>query len=163
VGKSARLQSRGGPAPLPATRRCGDLDRAANPVQLPVLAMGWQDGSTIAGFLSQTLSTSLFNKKAEQFFVVNPFENLWVMPALRSWRSCKSSWITLQEFRNCVNAQGSGWQLRADLYRYRTEASNFYTISALIAADRCLMPVSSRDSFSRQGALMPAQGAGKIF
>lgn len=104
---------------------------------------------TLADFFAQTLGSSLFNKKAEQFVVETPFENLWVMPAssdLAELQHKLESRYKIQKLRKLLKDLKDNYER---IYIDTAPSFNFYTISALIAADRCLIPFDC-DSFSRK-------------
>lgn len=126
-----------------------DLDPQANSSHY-LLGDGLQDVDlTIADFFAQTLSSSLFNKKAEQFVTETPFENLWVMPAapeLAELQHKLESRYKIQKLRKLLKDLDGNYER---IYIDTAPSFNFYTISALIAADRCLIPFDC-DSFSRQ-------------
>ncbi len=104
---------------------------------------------TLADFFAQTLGSSLFSKKAEQFVVETPFENLWVMPAspdLAELQHKLESRYKIQKLRKLLKDLKDNYER---IYIDTAPSFNFYTISALIAADRCLIPFDC-DSFSRK-------------
>ena len=104
---------------------------------------------TLADFFAQTLGSSLFNKKAEQFVVETPFENLWIMPAspdLAELQHKLESRYKIQKLRKLLKDLKDNYER---IYIDTAPSFNFYTISALIAADRCLIPFDC-DSFSRK-------------
>lgn len=104
---------------------------------------------TLADFFQQTLSSSLFGRKAEQFVTETPFENLWLMPAspeLADLQHKLESRYKIQKLRKLLKDLKDNYER---IYIDTAPSFNFYTISALIAADRCLIPFDC-DSFSRQ-------------
>ncbi|PAU88199.1 ParA family protein [Pseudomonas jilinensis] len=104
---------------------------------------------TLADFFAETLSASLFSKKAEQFVSETPFENLWLMPAsaeLAELQHKLESRYKIQKLRKLLKDLKGSYER---IYIDTAPAFNFYTISALIAADRCLIPFDC-DAFSRQ-------------
>ncbi len=103
---------------------------------------------TLVQFFEQTLGFKLFREGAKEFIHHTRFENLHVMPAR----------IELEELQAKLEAKYKIYKLRdalADLDRYDAvfidtpPAFNFYTLSALIAVDRCLIPFDC-DDFSRR-------------
>ena len=126
-----------------------DLDPQANSSHY-LLGDGMADiDTTIAEFFSQTLSSSLFGKKAEQFVVETPFENLWLMPGspeLADLQHKLESRYKIQKLRKLLKDLKDGYER---IYIDTAPAFNFYTMSALIAADRVLIPFDC-DAFSRQ-------------
>jgi chromosome partitioning protein len=104
---------------------------------------------TIADFFSQTLSSSLFSKKAEHFITETPFENLWLMPSspeLAELQHKLESRYKIQKLHKLLKELKGSYER---IYIDTAPSFNFYTISALIAADRCLIPFDC-DSFSRK-------------
>ena len=105
--------------------------------------------TTIADFFSQTLSSGLFSKKAETFVTETPFENLWLMPAspeLAELQHKLESRYKIQKLRKLLKDLKDNYER---IYIDTAPAFNFYIMSALIAADRVLIPFDC-DSFSRQ-------------
>lgn len=103
---------------------------------------------TLVQFFEQTLGFKLFREGAREFVHHTRFENLHVMPAR----------IELEEIQAKLEAKYKIYKLRdalVDLDRYDAifidtpPAFNFYTLSALIAAERCLIPFDC-DEFSRR-------------
>ncbi len=104
---------------------------------------------TIADFFAQTLSSGLFSKKAENFVTETPFENLWLMPAIPELAELQhklESRYKIQKLRKLLNDLKDNYER---IYIDTAPAFNFYTMSALIASDRVLIPFDC-DSFSRQ-------------
>ncbi len=104
---------------------------------------------TIADFFSQTLSSSLFSRKAEHFVAETPFENLWLMPAspeLAELQHKLESRYKIQKLRKLLKELKGSYER---IYIDTAPSFNFYTISALIAAERVLIPFDC-DSFSRK-------------
>ena len=103
----------------------------------------------LATFFEQMLSFSMFSRKAEDFIHPTPFDNLHVMPS--------SPELNFLEHK--LVAKHKIYKLKSTLSRLENEydciyidtapALNFYTHSALIAANRCLVPFDC-DDFSRQ-------------
>ncbi|MFZ2288309.1 MAG: ParA family protein [Halopseudomonas yangmingensis] len=104
---------------------------------------------SIADFFSETLSASLFSRKAESYVSETPFENLWLMsasPELAELQHKLESRYKIQKLRKLLKELKGSYER---IYIDTAPAFNFYTISALIAADRCLIPFDC-DAFSRQ-------------
>jgi chromosome partitioning protein len=102
----------------------------------------------LAGLLEQTLGFGLFRKGADGFVHKTPFERLSVLPASAE----------LTELQPKLEAKYKIYKLREALdglvgfdavYLDTPPALNFFTLSALIAADRCLIPFDC-DDFSRR-------------
>ncbi|MGD8429300.1 MAG: ParA family protein [Ectothiorhodospiraceae bacterium] len=125
-----------------------DLDPQGNTTQylLGAEADGLED--TLAEFFDQTLSFRLYPREASEFVHETPFENLHVMPASRE----------LEDLQGKLESRYKIYKLREALealegfdrvYIDTPPALNFYTRSALIASDRCLIPFDC-DDFSRR-------------
>ena len=103
---------------------------------------------TATDFFEQMLNFKLRPKAPGDFVVPSPFERLSVLPAHAS----------LEELQSKLEARHKIYKLRealADLSEFdeiwidTPPAMHFYTLSALIAADRCLIPFDC-DDFSRR-------------
>lgn len=125
-----------------------DLDPQANATRylLGDRADGVQPN--LAGLFEQTLGFGLFRKGAEGFVHRTPFDGLEVLPASPE----------LLELQPKLEAKYKIYKLREALdeldgfsavYLDTPPSLGFYTLSALIAADRCLIPFDC-DDFSRR-------------
>jgi len=104
---------------------------------------------TIADFFEQSVAFNIFNKKVDDFIHATQFPNLFVMPANPE----------LDFLERKLEAKHKIYKLRDALTKLSetfdcifidtAPALNFYTRSALIAAERCLIPFDC-DDFSRQ-------------
>lgn len=105
--------------------------------------------NTIANYLSETLSFTLMATKPGEYIHETPFENLFVIPSsseLLTLEHKLESRHKIYKLRDLLN------KLEADfdeVYIDTAPALNFYTRSALICADNCLIPFDC-DAFSRQ-------------
>ena len=105
--------------------------------------------NTVADLFEQTLSFNLFTKEPSEFVHNTPFDNLDIMPASQK----------LEELQHKLESKHKIYKLRDALktlsgrydriYIDTAPALNFYTRSALIAAEGCLIPFDC-DAFSRQ-------------
>ena len=103
----------------------------------------------LGDFFQQTLSFTFGQSTADQFVHPTPFENLWIMP----------SFSALAELESKLESRHKIYKLRQALDELEHEfdriyidtppALNFFSRSALIAADNCLIPFDC-DDFSRQ-------------
>ena len=103
----------------------------------------------VAGFFDQSLKYSLRPRPAEDFIDASPWEHLQVMPSAPS----------LDELHGKLESRHKIYKLREALLELgdaydrifidTPPALNFYTRSALIAAERCLIPFDC-DDFSRR-------------
>ncbi|UAW98725.1 ParA family protein [Halopseudomonas nanhaiensis] len=104
---------------------------------------------TLADFFSNTLAGRADKLPAEQYVAETPFENLWIMPAspeLAELQHKLESRYKIQKLRKLLKDLKSSYER---IYIDTAPSFNFYTVSALIAADRCLIPFDC-DSFARQ-------------
>ena len=109
-------------------------------------------GPTAADFFGQMLNISLFDKKPADYVRATPFDNLFLL----------ASHPELAELMGKLEARYKMFKLREALLQLAQDfdeiwidtppALNFYTRSALIAAERCLIPFDC-DTFSRQALL----------
>jgi len=102
----------------------------------------------LGGFFEQTLGFRLFRDGAKGFVHHTPFDRLHVMPATAA----------MEELQSKLEAKYKIYKLRDALRELEgydevwidtPPALNFFTLSALIAADRCLIPFDC-DDFSRR-------------
>jgi len=102
----------------------------------------------ISGLFEQTLGFRIFRDGAKSFVHHSPFENLHVIPASEG----------MVDLQPKLEAKYKIYKLRDALdeldsydavYLDTPPALNFFTLSALIAADRCLIPFDC-DDFSRR-------------
>ncbi|WP_020408237.1 ParA family protein [Hahella ganghwensis] len=104
---------------------------------------------TVADFFEQSVAFNIFNKKTDDFIHATRFPGLFVMPASPE----------LDYLERKLEAKHKIYKLRDALIKLgesfdrifidTAPALNFYTRSALIAAQRCLIPFDC-DDFSRQ-------------
>jgi chromosome partitioning protein len=126
-----------------------DLDAQGNSTRYLLGRDLTDDETGAAGFFDQTLRFTVHVKPASDFTVATPFENLRLMP----------SSPLLDELHGKLESRYKIYKLRdalADLvdqydhiYIDTPPALNFYTRSALIAAQGCLIPFDC-DDFSRR-------------
>lgn len=102
-----------------------------------------------ADFFNQTLSFSFKPEGAADFIYETPFEHLHLMPsspALDELHPKLESRYKIYKLREALEALGASYDR---IYIDTPPALNFYTRSALIAAERCLIPFDC-DDFSRR-------------
>lgn len=126
-----------------------DLDPQANSTRYLLGPTAAQTAPTLADFFDQLLSFRLYPEPASSYIHATQFPNLWVMP----------SHPRLEDLCSKLEARYKMFKLRESLqelektypaiYIDTPPALNFYTRSALIAAQRCLIPFDC-DDFSRQ-------------
>lgn len=126
-----------------------DLDPQGNSTQYLLGQGGEAFDTTLADFFDQTLNFKLNPKKTVQFVIASPFEGLDVMPshpALEDLQSKLESRYKIYKLRDALNELADDYDV---VYIDTPPALNFYTRSALIAADSCLIPFDC-DEFSRR-------------
>ena len=126
-----------------------DLDSQGNSTRY-LLGAGADDaGEGAAGFFGQSLKFTVRPKESADFIIETPWEGLHIMP----------SSVELEELHGKLESRYKIYKLRDALAELETSydavyidtppALNFYTRSALIAAQRCLIPFDC-DDFSRR-------------
>src|SRR5690554_5852491 len=104
---------------------------------------------TVADLMEQTVAFSMFNRRPDEFVHATPFDNLFVLPSspeldfLERKLEAKHKIYKLREYLKKLSESFD------EIYIDTAPALNFYTRSALIAAQRCLIPFDC-DDFSRQ-------------
>ena len=104
---------------------------------------------TIAQYMEQTLSFSLRGNKPADYVHETPFENLFVIPSsfeLLTLEHKLESRHKIYKLRDLLDKLANDFD---EVYIDTAPALNFYTRSALICADSCLIPFDC-DAFSRQ-------------
>jgi len=105
----------------------------------------------VSGLFEQSLGFSIFKDGAKSFVHHTRFDNLHVMPASRD----------LEDLQSKLEAKHKIYKLRDALkdlddydaiYLDTPPAMNFFTLSAMIAAENCLIPFDC-DDFSRRALL----------
>ncbi|MEW9898273.1 ParA family protein [Chitinivorax sp. PXF-14] len=126
-----------------------DLDPQANSTRYLLGSETESAKPTIADFFEQTLSFSLYSKKASEFIHPTRFDNLFVLPsdaALADLQTKLESRYKIYKLRDSLKELEKEFDA---IYIDTPPALNFYTLSALIAADSCLIPFDC-DDFSRR-------------
>lgn len=125
-----------------------DLDPQANSTQY---LLGNKAGSlelTLADYYQETLSFVWFPKEAGAYVHATPIDRLAILPAheaLAELMARLESRFKIGKLKDALD-QLDGYDA---VYIDTPPALNFYTLSALIAADRCLIPFDC-DDFSRR-------------
>lgn len=104
---------------------------------------------TLAGYFEQTLNFVLFPKSAGSFVHETRFENLFLIPShpeIGEMQSKLESRHKIYKLRDALNELGKEYD---EIIMDTPPAYNFFTQSALIAAECCLIPFDC-DDFSRQ-------------
>ncbi len=126
-----------------------DLDPQANSSQYLLGRTPDDPEATVAGFFDQMLSFRLHLKHTREFIADTPFEGLHLLPAHRELEHLQSK---LESRYKIYKLRDALRELEAEydtIYIDTPPALNFYTRSALIAAERCLIPFDC-DDFSRR-------------
>ncbi len=125
-----------------------DLDPQANASHYLLGSDAREASPNLAQFFQQTLGFKLFRDGAKDFIHHTRFEDLHVMPAdleLEELQAKLEAKYKIYKLRDALN-QLDGYDA---VFLDTPPAFNFYTLSALIAADRCLIPFDC-DEFSRR-------------
>ncbi len=126
-----------------------DLDPQANSTQYLLGTEAGASGPTLADFFDQVLNFKLNPRDSAEFVTGTPFANLHLMPAhpdLEDLQGKLESRYKIYKLREAIE------QLSRDYERIWIDtppALGFFTRSALIAGDRCLIPFDC-DDFSRR-------------
>ena len=125
-----------------------DLDPQGNSTRYLLGAGADEPGDTAAEFFDQTLKFSLRSQETADFIRATPFDNLHLLPSspkLDDLHSKLESRYKIYKLRDAL----AGLDGYDRLYIDTPPALNFYTRSALIAAQGCLIPFDC-DDFSRR-------------
>lgn len=138
-----------------------DLDPQANTSGYLLGAARGETPGGVADFYDETLRFSIRPRPPSDFVVPTPFERLALMPAHPR----------LDELQTKLESRHKIYKLREALQELSTQyeriwidtppALNFYTRSALIAAERCLIPFDC-DDFSRRALYALIESVGEI-
>ncbi|ATE59072.1 ParA family protein [Thauera sinica] len=126
-----------------------DLDPQGNSTQYLLGAGSDTLDATLADFFDQTLNFRLNPRATGDFIVATPFEGLYVMPShpqLEELQGKLESRYKIYKLRDALREIGDDYDC---IFIDTPPALNFYTRSALIAADACLIPFDC-DEFSRR-------------
>lgn len=122
-----------------------DLDPQANSTRYLLGAAA--PAGTVTEFFDQVLNFKLRPKATEEFIHASPFPNLSVMPAdaaLEELQAKLESRYKIYKLKEALDALDFD-----EIWIDTPPALHFYTRSALIAADRCLIPFDC-DEFARR-------------
>lgn len=131
-----------------------DLDPQCNASQYLLGDEAFQPGGkelepNIGGFFAQTLSFKLMEKSPDSFVHRTRFEKLDLIPSNPELREIEHLLESKHKIFKLRGALKSLSQRYDAIYIDTPPAFNFYTLSALIAADTCLIPFDC-DAFSRR-------------
>ncbi len=125
-----------------------DLDPQANSTRYLLGDQAEAVENTASEFFDQMLNFKLRPKATEEFLHATPFDNLFVLPAdaaLEELQAKLESRYKIYKLREALDALEGFDQIWIDT----PPALHFYTRSALIAADACLIPFDC-DEFARR-------------
>ena len=126
-----------------------DLDTQANTTKYLMGVSATELESTVADLFEQSVTFNLFSKEPFDFVHETAYPNLFVMPSspeLENLESKLESRYKIFKLRDALEKLEEDFDA---IYIDTPPALNFYTRSALIAAQRCLVPFDC-DDFSRQ-------------
>jgi chromosome partitioning protein len=126
-----------------------DLDSQCNTSQYVLGAGAESPEDNIADYYQQTLGFNLFRREPMDFVHDTNFENLYIVPGhhdLLDIESKLQSKHKIYKLRDLLGELGSEFDR---IYIDTPPAFNFYSLSALIAADKVLIPFDC-DAFSRK-------------
>lgn len=126
-----------------------DLDPQANATHYLLGIEAPEPSRTVADFFDQTLGFRLGSSSPSRWIHPTPFENLSVLPSsplLSELQSKLEARHKIYKLRDFLVSIEDSWD---DVFLDTPPAVGFFTISALIAAERCLIPFDC-DDFSRR-------------
>jgi chromosome partitioning protein len=126
-----------------------DLDPQGNSTHYLLGHPGSDLDTTLADFFDQTLNFKLNPKRTAEFITESPFDGLHVMPShptLEDLQGKLESRYKIYKLRDALDELADDYDV---IYIDTPPALNFFTRSALIAADGCLIPFDC-DDFSRR-------------
>lgn len=126
-----------------------DLDPQGNSTHYLMGRPAAELKDTAADFFEQTVALKIFNRKIDEFVHTTRFENLSVLPSspeLDYLERKLEAKHKIYKLREALNELSGRFDL---IYVDTAPALNFYTRSALIAAESVLIPFDC-DDFSRQ-------------
>lgn len=138
-----------------------DLDTQGNSTQY-LLGDEWSQAETnVARFFENSLSFRLSGTDPAEFCVETPFSDLWVMPASPDLSSLETKLEAKHKIYKLKEAMDQLAGEVDDIYVDTPPAFNFYTFSALIGAEKCLIPFDC-DDFSRRALNTLLENIGEI-
>lgn len=126
-----------------------DLDPQANSTLYLLGKPATELKDTVADLLEQTVTFTVFNRPPEEFVHQTRFPGLAVMaasPELEFLERKLEAKHKIYKLREALKKLGDDFD---DIYIDTAPSMNFYARSALVAAERCLIPFDC-DDFSRQ-------------
>ncbi|MDX1569576.1 MAG: ParA family protein [Xanthomonadales bacterium] len=126
-----------------------DLDPQANSTQY-LLGDEWRQSETnLARFFEKTLSFRVGGNDPAEYCLETPFPDLWVMPASPELTELEGKLEAKHKIYKLKEALDVLAEEVDEVYVDTPPAFNFFTFSALIGCDRCLIPFDC-DDFSRR-------------
>lgn len=128
-----------------------DLDSQANTTQYLLGSLAKEVTSTVADFFTSTLSFKIFGDALKEALYKTAFDNLYVIPAERSLSELQPKLegrYKIFKLRDAVDALIKDLGVD-DVFFDTPPALNFYSMSALMASDRVLIPFDC-DAFSAE-------------
>ena len=125
-----------------------DLDAQGNSTRY-ILGAGPAPERGSAQFFADSLAVRLRSRDPDEFVTASPWENLSVMaasPELADLQSKLEAKFKIYKLKEALEVLKTKYQ---SIWIDTPPALNFYTLSALIGAERCLVPFDC-DDFSRQ-------------
>lgn len=126
-----------------------DLDAQANSTHYLLGRPAVELENSVADLFEQTVSFNLFSKEPFDFVHETAYPNLYIMPSspeLENLHGKLESRYKIYKLKEALEALEEDFD---EIFIDTPPALNFYTRSALIAAQRCLIPFDC-DDFSRQ-------------
>jgi len=143
-----------------------DLDPQCNATQYMMgeaaeFSRGKQELSpNIGQFFAQTLQFKLKEKPLSEYVHKTPFENLYVIPSNPELGEIEHLLESKHKIFKLASALKELSETYDAIYIDTPPAFNFYTLSALIAAQRCLIPFDC-DAFSRRALYTLLENVGE--
>lgn len=125
-----------------------DLDPQANATQYLMGERRAGIESSLLDFFTECLSYSLFPKSLDSFIYATPFDGLDLLPSHEHLDGLMNQLDSRYKIKRLKDALDELDEYEA-VYIDTPPAFNFYTLSALIAAEKCLIPFDC-DDFSRR-------------
>lgn len=126
-----------------------DLDPQGNSSHYLTGKLSTEMKDTVADFFEQSIAFNIFNKRPEDFVHATPFSGLYVMPSSPELDYLERKLEAKHKIYKLREALKKLTENFDEIFIDTAPALNFYTRSALIAANRCLIPFDC-DDFSRQ-------------
>jgi chromosome partitioning protein len=125
-----------------------DLDPQANATHYLLGPPARDIEPTVAELFEQTLSFGLFTRQPQDFIHRTPYPGLDLLPAAPRLAELQGRLESRYKIYKLRESLGEAGRYQA-IYIDTPPAMSFFTLSALIAADRCLIPFDC-DAFSRR-------------